>query len=888
MNALADVRVGGLCPEERICVGPGFSREEVKDALLARGEAFVGGAVLSLEELAALAAGVHPGRTLAAAARQEVLRALLAVPRIAAPLLELKRLRRQSGFLMRLDRAVESGRMASAHAREAEAISERARERLGESPTRGEVRGLTVAYEAWLRESGYWDLPLLLREAAEKLVQRSPPGLPKTILHLTAQVPESLEQQFWERLGQYIDVRRRGPLEAPSARAWPGVSWSWERWHTVDDGAEEVASALAASGPSGWSDRAVLLPDDPSVRRSLLASMERHRVPLEDPRDPTALRTDEAIKATLSPLEMVAGGFEKDAVAAWLLSSREGTRRAKEVSDWLHEIEKRGIRRGFGAYRGGALQPVADRLAEAAQALGGRRTCRELGGAHLEWLERGAVDRGTRERLSSLWGAFIEDVERAGWSDRAAPAKFWHERLRERLSDAKPAPLRLRAAPGVPVYRLAQAPLRRFKEVVVLGLPSRWLEGEGGAAGDYWYGERERDALAVDFGLRCRDTLRTERLAALRAWAAASDHVRFVDVEYDWDGGERESLAPALRLLTGETEPEVQDRGASRRWLRSFTPPSAPAPRLVRLDAGERVLSATDLDHQSRCGFLGLARARWKLRDPREADSSLWSDARGNILHAAVKTRVESRREDGTYGVSLEQALDAAWESQGPRGMFRSDRLIRDERRRLLQVLRRFDEEEAAYLKRCGARTVALEGPELRFDPGNGIVVTGIPDRVDETDAGLFVIDYKTGTTLPTGTEMLEAGYRLQLPYYAVALRQMLAKPVIGAQFVGLNSGGRRTTGIFFTDHAGKSGKAAPAGGGQPVVLGANSGSRLERAPEEVWDRFRELLGEVGGGLASGVFEARPRDLKERECEGCAGRPLCQLDRAGAPDGDPE
>lgn len=884
MSALAGIRIGGLRPMERICVGAGFSREEVKDLLLSSGEAFTGGAVLSLEGLAALAAGVPAARVLPPSGRQEVLRALLAVPRIAGPLVELKRLRRQAGFLARLDRAVESGRLASAHGREAEAISERASERLGASATRTEVRALAAAYEAWLGASGFWDLPLLLRRAAGAL--REGDGLPRVIHALTAQVPESLELQFWEALGERVDVRRLGPLEAPSAAAWPATGFTWDRWHTIDDGAEEIAAGLAGEGPGSWSGRAVLWPDDPAVRRSFVAAMERHRVPLEDPRDPTALRSDESLKAALAPLTAVASGFEKDAVAAWLFSSdsKSGGSRA---ADWLHEIEKRGIRRGFGSYRGGALQPVAERLSELLRAFGGRRTCRELGEAHLEWLDRHGPE--ARERLESLWGAFIEDVERAGWSDRSAPAKFWHDRLKERMADAKPGPLRLRTAPGVPVYRLAQAPLRRFSEVIVLGLPSRWLEGEGGAAGDYWYGERERDALAADFGLRCRDTLRRERLAVLRAWAASAERVRFVDAEHDWDGGERDSLAPALRMLTGEVARAPEDRGASRRWLASYLPPATAAPRVVRLGPVEpkasgtvelKVLSATGVDHQSRCGFLGLARARWKLRDPREADSALWPDVRGDILHAAVRARIESRLADGSYGVSLEQALDAAWESKGPRGMYRSELLARDERRRLLQVLRKFDEQEAAYVARCGARAVSLEGPELRLDMGDGIVVTGIPDRVDETDAGLFLIDYKTSYALPTGTEMFEAGYRLQLPFYAVALRKETGKPVIGAQFVGLNGGGGRTTGIFFAAHSARSRKA---GNRQPVVLGPSSGSRLDRDPDEVWDRFRETLAGVARELAAGVFEARPRDLKGKECLGCACRPLCQLDRAAGP-----
>src|SRR4051794_3816209 len=107
-------RLAGLRPRAWVCVGAGFSREEVKALVLARGGALVGASITSVPELAERVVGAtrrlraleeapaerRPARvsSLGPLARQEALRLLLANPRILARTPELKRLRRQSGF----------------------------------------------------------------------------------------------------------------------------------------------------------------------------------------------------------------------------------------------------------------------------------------------------------------------------------------------------------------------------------------------------------------------------------------------------------------------------------------------------------------------------------------------------------------------------------------------------------------------------------------------------------------------------------------------------------------------------------------------------------------------------------------------------------------------
>src|SRR5690606_19600278 len=69
---------------------------------------------------------------------------------------------------------------------------------------------------------------------------------------------------------------------------------------------------------------------------------------------------------------------------------------------------------------------------------------------------------------------------------------------------------------------------------------------------------------------------------------------------------------------------------------------------------------------------------------------------------------------------------------------------------------------------------------------------------------GLFVIDYKTSSSQPSGKDMIESGYRLQLPYYALAAMARYGKPVYGVQFVELTRKGARSKGVFLKRFNGK------------------------------------------------------------------------------------
>jgi RecB family exonuclease len=882
-------------------VGAGFSREDIKAFIQAHGRGFTGDSITSLPKIALKIASsqnaeLDASKVLGALARQEVLRILLAEKRITAHLPELKRLKRQSGFFRKLDGAIQAARIAFAHEEEGAVYGERLQTRFGDNPVREELQRLSMAYEAWLDGGSLMDPPMVLRLATQILNERGWPEhlpRPESVHVFSAQLEESLERAFWDAMARHAEVMRVGPLqnreapaqsEPPTAQATTACAqpWQWELWHTLDDAAEELADRMAtAEAESGYRDCVVLIPDTSSARRSLRRALESRGVPLADPRDPTRLRWEEGLKWATLPLASVARAFERDEVISYLQAHQRGP----ELPGLIAEIQSRGIRMGLYSYTGGKLAPVHARLAELQDALGGRRTCADLGEAHLRFLRTSVGTEPHRQWIvpffESLWREFAADTARVRQAERKAPPLYWWERLQSRLAES-PAPLeRLKPEQGVAVYRLHQAPVSRPSRVYVLGLPAAWLSGQG--LGDYWFSERERETLSGEFALRSGISQRQERLAALQAWVRGAEQVCFLDAAYDADGRERESIDALLRELGSSLAaaesivPEkAMERGAHSRWVRSYGAQRPLPPLEVKLppmpaasDGTPPEITATALDSYSRCGLMALAYQRWRLRDTREPDTDLWPDARGNILHAAVKLLLESRDPSGRFSLTSREALDQAWKLENPRGLLRSPRAETYVRERMVQVLDTFREKEYEYFDRAPSKIASLDSRyfKLAFED---VSIVGTPDRIDEHPDGIFVLDYKTSSSLPHGTDMVELGYRLQLPFYALAAQRELEKPVLGVQFVQLNKKGSRGSGIFFKKYNGKT-------PGKLTTLTAASKSLLSLEPVDAWAALSEKMHAHARGFVSGQFNARPK--KDKECDSCLIADLCGFRR---------
>lgn len=895
--------LGGLTPRAWLSVGPGFSREEFKSAALAAGQGLVSEAVTSPPEIAALLLG-RP-KALDGLDRQEILRALLSEPRIAARMTELKRLRRQGNFFRKLDLSIQASRLAAAHPEEEEVYCSRLRERLGENPVREEIRALTRAYEAWLEASALWDPPRLLRAARDEVLERGWPlsvPRPGRIHVFSVQEPESLERSFWEALSSQVEIafaRKPGPPgppgsgdEAEAAGEARGAERAdWELWHTIDDAAERLAESLAgarAQDEAALDGHAVLIADTAPVRRSLKRALAAWGIPEADPRDPNRLQWDEAIKRAFLPLEAVGRGFERETVVSLAQSGILGTPDPK----WNGDIAARGIRMGLASYSGGALAPLHARLSELQERLsppGRRQSCAELAAAHLSILRgMGWSDRElwVVPFFEGAWRRFEESMRLVGLGDRRAPLLYWLERFRERVSQM-PSPVeRHKPRHGIRVFRMQQLPLLEadsLRRLWILGMPSQWLSAE--AAGDHFYGEREREILSAEFGVRSGIQVRRERLLALRAWVGLAQRVTVLDSAHDFDGRERESIGPVLGEVAralgmpGLFPEEPAEQGSHARWLASHGARRPLPPQEIELDPHSRdEISASTLERYSRCPFQALAFDRWRARDLREPDTDLWPDVRGTLLHEAVRLLLESRTDDGVLALSTDEAIDRAWRLKPPMGLIRSRRLEAHIRRKLRRTLEAFRAKEQEYFDRAGARVLELDDVVLRWDAGPYRIV-GTPDRIDLTDEGLFVMDYKTSAGQPNGTEMLEKGYRLQLPFYALAAGRQYGRPVIGVQFVELTSAAGRGSGIFFQPWNGKE-------KGKLTKVRSNSKSLLPGTPEDAWSRLEESVRAHAEAFLAGRFAALPKK-PEKECDRCAASDLCGF-RRKAGDGEAE
>ncbi len=899
-------QVSGLRPQVWLSVGAGFAREDIKSLILSRGRGFVGDAVLNLQEIALKLTGIKKERLLNSFSRQEIFRVLLSDSRVIEQMPEVTRIKRQKNFLRRLDVAFQTARMAFAHSEEEEVYQDRLIQVLGENGLRNELRILSKAYEVWLEASSFLDLPLLLRSSIEVLKQGWPHTVsqPQEVVCLSIQNPESLEREFWDSMGQWVQVTAiRSWIPVRGAQREPS-SILWSKWHTLDDAAEEIAEQISLQPEFLLDSCAVLMPDLPVVRRSLKRALEFRNIPLADSRDPTRLKWDEVLKWALLPLEVVASQFERQTVISWLTRASSQSEFADSVSIWVEEINSRGIRRGLKSYEGGLLVDLHRRLQELERELGGRRTCREVGDHFLKVLKSNYKIEFKSDSssawillfLEEVWGDLSEDLDRVGQAERKAPLLLWLERLQSRIRETSPPVDRVKARHGVQIYRLQQAPVTSWRHLWILGLPPQWLEAPG--VGSYWLTDREREILSSEFAVRSSHQIREERLEVLKAWIHASDQVTFFDAEYGVDGRERESIQPLLKEIESQLNqpfpsvPQIcgahprfqKSYGAMTRSDRKVQPQAFKLPPLpLGLNGEVPVLTATALDRMSRCSFQALGFHRWKLSDVREPDTELWPEVRGNLLHEAVRlllksmNSVEYRVQKGSavFSLTSAEALELAWQKKRPKGLIQSRRVEDYVKARLIQVLDVFCEKEIEYLGRSGAYPVSLDDLTIRAHYPK-FTIMGQPDRIDQHSEGLFIMDYKTSGTLSHGSEMLEKGYRLQLPFYAVGLQKYEKQPVIGLQFIELDRKGGRKNGIFFKTWNGSQ-------EGSITRARADSKSLVTVEPSEAWKILETFVIHDAETFVDGQFQASPRSAllgkKEQECIRCSLGDLCGFRR---------
>ena len=879
-EALPIRALGGLEPSVWLCVGSGFAREELKSNLANSGLGWVSSAITHVHDLVLKITQIPKERILSPGARLEVIRKLLSEKRILDQLPELKKLKRKPRFDQRLDQSLQAGRLTFAHDTEEDVYQSHLSQSGLLTPLWREFRALSLAFDAWLEANDTFDLPRLLRLSIQILESSSSSSSsqlgnwfewPKEIWLLSVQNPESLEKLFFERLSERLSVKHLRIPERGSV--FPGPKkLNWLRTHTLDDGAEFLFDELQTwVGPNfNWNDFAILIPDIPAVRRSLIQVAERRNIPLADPRDPTRLRWEESIKWALAPLEVVAQNFNPLRVISYLLTWMSAITMTGRQKRLIQVIYDRAIQGGLSSYEGGELGVLHQKLSVLHQDFWGRKTVRQFSENHLKILKASPdCEPWILQFFEGAWASYVADLASAGRDERQAPLFYWLEQFRQRIQTASPPVTQLKSESGLQIYRLQQTPSRIVKKTWIFGMPSHWLRGQG--AGDDWFSDRIREVLSGEFAVRSSIQVREERLEILKAWMAHSTDITLYDARYEVQGRERDSLYSCVKecatVLNILVQAHPSELGAHPRMLPSYRSQNDPASSAVTpviLTPPDRLeITASELDRYTRCPFQALVYHRWRLEDLRLPSAELRPDVKGALLHQAVREMVKNFTPESDATFTSPELFQPH-----PPGLYRTKLIYYYNRLKLEKVLKSFWVRDLAYRKRSGAVPLSLDDQSLflQFDE---FTVVGRPDRIDQHADGVFIIEYKSSSSSPSGQEMAELGYRLQLPVYALAARRQLKQPVLGAQFVELTRAGSRASGVFFKEWNGSQ-------DGKLTQARSNSRSLFQEDSNEIWDQLETHILKAGKLWSQGIFTPVPKCAKpDQECKNCKASGLC-------------
>lgn len=286
--------------------------------------------------------------------------------------------------------------------------------------------------------------------------------------------------------------------------------------------------------------------------------------------------------------------------------------------------------------------------------------------------------------------------------------------------------------------------------------------------------------------------------------------------------------------------------------------------------AGRDEFSASEIETYLSCPY------RWFVRSvlaPREIDEELDARARGTAAHALLALFYEHWVSEGHERVTpanLDEALELLEHiARGPRAPWRQlgdDAAAEIVAQRACAEARAVIADDARFLP--GFCPV---GHEVRFGASQGarvaiggVYLKGSMDRIDASESGVVVIDYKStpGRDL-VGRRSFSRSGRVQLPVYALAARELTGAPVLAAVYRSTRSlscrgfwvDGAIERGNRFVDH-----------------------DRVdERGLAEVIEEAVGLISVAVEGIREGRIPRQPRTRSQ--CARCDAAPVC----GGAP-----
>ncbi len=213
----------------------------------------------------------------------------------------------------------------------------------------------------------------------------------------------------------------------------------------------------------------------------------------------------------------------------------------------------------------------------------------------------------------------------------------------------------------------------------------------------------------------------------------------------------------------------------------------------ARFDA-EHVFSVAQLEAYARCPFEFYVRRVLRIEEDDAPEAELGHLLRGEIMHRVLQLfhlhfigRAASEIDPGEASVEMQRLLEQVFEEKAWKAKAAPDGVIAAERLRMERLLSRY----LAWAREKHGETWRPMHFEQGFGPARGddadatqppSFVLGTPagqvkfsgriDRVDEGDATLRIVDYKTGG-MPSTAEISE-GISLQLAVYSLACEQHL------------------------------------------------------------------------------------------------------------------
>jgi hypothetical protein len=209
------------------------------------------------------------------------------------------------------------------------------------------------------------------------------------------------------------------------------------------------------------------------------------------------------------------------------------------------------------------------------------------------------------------------------------------------------------------------------------------------------------------------------------------------------------------------------------------------------LDASARRWSASQLTTFGQCRFRWLAQSAWGVREPREGEVEVSPLLRGSLYHHALALALQASV--GRRGEAARAAAQGALESA----------FVAAERATDADAVPHWRHLRAEHLEHL---RVLIDTPAFlpddhevfRLETGfggtwHGLEVVGRVDRIDRTEDGVVVIDYKTGSGRPLGARGFDAerlDLDLQLPLYLEVAAPRLApgERVASAQYLSLGA----------------------------------------------------------------------------------------------------